>query len=617
VRIASSNLPAEVTREAQLDLDAVAAAARRAGKRLPEVALHLVDLGGALPSGVPAHRLRAAPRTAPPSAFRRRCQWEQRRQAYELIPAGDALWLLGGEAEGVLNGLNEALECLAGVIWAGPDPADTLLGPTRPLPVGPQAPDYPYRLRDGRGPEGVAEEDYLRWLSRARYSGRVYPSDHWAKLSADARAALTGLFAARRLRLVTGYHAMHHFLPESEFAAHPEWFGMRDGVRVRRGPVILPEAPHLNATLPIQPCYANPELVAAITDRMAAQIASSPEIAIFSIWPHDGVNNWCQCPACQATTPFEQMYGLALALAAKTPATLPLELIVYANMNTLPRRPLPRCERVIVMLCPYLRHYRHRVYTPGGPPLSLGTAYPAPDRINPVDDREYGTLFRAWAAAAHQAGAAMGIFEYGGTLWLDETFRTHRQRYLYHPAPALRFAEAGWYNRRGVRYAYLCAVCNCWPDGLHYLAFTRSLWAHREAPDAFAARLYAAIAGHAGPHLQAALAVVARCLDAQTSPLAAVAALRPVLAALPEPWHTRYHLWTRYVELAWASEAAERAGDVPGAIAAERALEAFLQEASPALTTVTQTPYLARYGTAHRARLEARQEQRQNTDYRL
>ena len=83
------------------------------------------------------------------------------------------------------------------------------------------------------------------------------------------------------------------------------------------------------------------------------------------------------------------------------------------------------------LFCPYLRHYYHRIYDAGGPEeLITGNLYPEPDRINPVDDREYGELFRRWSPVWKGCGSTLGIFEYGGN-FPDETRRFDFTRYLY------------------------------------------------------------------------------------------------------------------------------------------------------------------------------------------
>ena len=90
------------------------------------------------------------------------------------------------------------------------------------------------------------------------------------------------------------------------------------------------------------------------------------------------------------------MYNIALALAKRTSPALPIELIAYGNTLTVPGEELPVSNRIVTMLCPSRRPYERRFYELGGPRLGMSTAYPEPDRLNPVDDRDYGKLFRAW-----------------------------------------------------------------------------------------------------------------------------------------------------------------------------------------------------------------------------
>ena len=74
---------------------------------------------------------------------------------------------------------------------------------------------------------------------------------------------------------------------------------------------------------------------------MAELLEQEPSIGFFGVWPHDGVNNWCQCDACQALSPYEHMYRLAVRLQSKVKSPAATELIAYSNMLNLPRQPLP------------------------------------------------------------------------------------------------------------------------------------------------------------------------------------------------------------------------------------------------------------------------------------
>jgi hypothetical protein len=599
------------------DLRAVREAPARR-RPLPAVAVNVVALeSGNPPPGMPGHAVRT-PAGSPPAAFKDRCDWETLRQSFQIVRKGRDLWVIAGGREGAVYGFDEILERLTGVIWAGIKDDELLFGPVRPLSAGVQSPSFPYRIRDGSGPDSASADAFHTWLSRNRYNGRVFSGAHWAAWTPESRQAVLDSFRARGMHLVSGYHAMEYYLPEEEFARHPSWFGMRGGKRVRRAPITLPECPHLNAEVPIQPCYSNPEVAEAITGRMAEQIRNHPEIEIFSLWPHDGINNWCQCPACRKRAPYELMYGLALQLARQTPATLPIELIVYANLLTLPRKKLPASDRIVTQICPYLRHYRRRFYEPGGPRLVMGTLYPGPDRVNPVDDRDYGKLFRAWSRVWKACRTVPGVFEYGGDLWPDETRRTERQRFLHHPPAQLRFDEAQWYRSHGVRYTYFCGIYLSWPDALPQLAMARSLWNAKEPAEPFIARYYQSLAGTKGRGLSAALEAVAARLTAQQPPDLELEALERVLTRMPAgPAPKRISLWAGYVRLAAREDEAYRAGDLPAALEREKAVAAFLESILPELRDVTISHYILRYSKIRQTRLDQWMKAKTAGDYRL
>lgn len=585
---------------------------------MPKSFVYIVALdAGNCPVDMPDHDLKT-PDTTPPISFKARCEWEVQRQSFQLIREGRVTWVIAGGREGALYGFDEMLECLTGVIWAGVRNDQLVFAAPRPLPTGVQSPSFPYRFRDGSGPDGATEVDFNVWLSRNRYNGRVISGKALASFSNERKSSLLATFNSRAMHLVAGYHAMDYYLPESELEAHPEWRGMRDGKRVAKARVTLPECPHLDAELPIQPCYTNPEVMRAIVARMAAQIKQNPEIEIFSIWPHDGVNNWCQCPECLKQTPYEQMYRLALALTKQTPATLPIELIVYANMLTPPAGNLPKCSRIVAQICPYLRPYERRFYEIGGQRLAMGTLYPEPDRVNPVDDRDYGKLFRLWAPIWKECGTVPGVFEYGGLLWPDETFRTERQRFLYHPAVGLRFDEAKWYRDHGVRYTYFCTQYLNWPDACMQLAMARSLWNADEDADKFTARYYAATAGELGRAIRRTLENISASLTAREDPASALTKLESILKWLPpSAVRERYQLWVGYVRLAWMEYSAFLAGDFEAALAHEETVAGYLRDTLPYLIDSANTQSIMRYSEIRQDRLKQRMAGAKGTDYKL
>ncbi len=604
MKIDNHNLDEALFSALKDDLRAVEKA--RARKRsMPGNYVYVVALErGGYPSDLPKHDLKV-PAADPPASFSERCDWEVQRQSFQLIREGQAIWVIAGGREGALYGFDELLECLTGVIWAGVRDDQIVFAAPRPLPTGVQSPSFPYRFRDGSGPDGATESDYHIWLSRNRYNGRVVSGKSWSSFPAPRKSAFLATFRARAMHLVCGYHAMDFYLPESELEAHPEWRGLRDGKRVAKARVTLPESSHLDGEAPIQPCYTNPEVIQSIATRMAAQIRQCPEIEIFSVWPHDGVNNWCQCPACRKQTPYEQMYHLALALAKRTSPTLPIELIAYANMLTVPEAKLPACNRIVTMLCPYLRPYERRIYELGGPRLSMSTAYPKPDRVNPVDDRDYGKLFRAWSPVWKAAETVPGIFEYGGLLWPDETFRTERQRFLYHPPAALRFDEAKWYRDHGVRYFYYCTGFMNWPDASHQLSMARALWNADEEVEPFLDRYYSASCDSLGRAVRLTLEAIEQRLTAREDPARELAKLDKILAWLPTgEIRERYQLWIGYVRLAWMEYQAFLAGKHEEALEHEKTVAGYLPECLVRLLDSANTRGIMSYSETRQARLK-------------
>ncbi len=609
MKIDNHNLDSELLAALQADLKAVERAPARR-RPMPRNYVYIVALElGNCPSDLPKHKLKT-PSSAPPIKFKERCEWELQRQSFQLIRDGQAIWIIAGGREGALYGFDELLECMTGVVWAGVRDDQLIFAGPRKLPEGVQTPSFPYRFRDGSGPDGATEADYHVWLSRNRFNGRVISGAAWDKFPRQRKDSFISTFKARAMHLVSGYHAMEHYLTADDLAAHPEWMGLRDGERVATMKTILPEAPHLNDEVPVQPCYTNPGVIRTITERMAAQVKQNPEIEIFSIWPYDGVNNWCQCPNCSKVTPFEQLYHIALELTKLTPATLPLELIIYANTLTPPRKKLPKCSRIVANLCPYLRPYERRFYEIGGQHLQMSTLYPAPDRINPVDDRDYGKLFRLWAPILKEAGVVTGIFDYGAILWHDETFRTERQRFLYHPSIELRFDEANWYRKNGVSYIYYCSSFVNWPDAAHQLALGRSLWDAELGGDAFLDHYYSAAADSLGGAVRQALAAIDAKLVALENPKAELSRFERILDWLPRSSNReRYQSWVGYVRLAWQEVEAALAERYTEALEHEITVAGYLQNTLFSLVDAADTRAIMRYSEVRQQRLKYLAEQ--------
>jgi len=614
--IAFDNLPQSVRASIDEDLSEVRRLGGPCGIAVPEVTVRLVALQcqGA-PDQLPAHDV-PIPGTDVPISFHDRCDWETQRQSFHIVEDG-GLWVIGGGAKGVLHGFGELLQRLTGVIWGGLTDEDVLFGEARPLPVGVQSPRFAYRCRDG-SPSSGSFENFIKWLSRNKYNAKVFTSRGRAGKSPEEVRKLTDFLNSRCMHQIVGYHCMEFWMPDEQLERDPEWRGLRDGQRVMRAHVTIPDCPNLSSELPIQPCYSNRDAAELIVSRMAEHVNAHPEIEVFSIWPHDGVNNWCQCPDCLKKTPYEQMYDLALQLLPHIPETVPIELIAYSNLLNPPFQPLAYCDRIISMLCPYLRPFHHRIYDEGGPAeLVTGNLYPEPDRINPADEREYGELFRRWGEVWAECGSVPAIFEYGGT-FPDETRREDGPRYLYSPAPQLRHDEARWYAERGVRYFYLCSIYKGWPDPFLELDFAASMWGGEEPVEAFEERYYRALIGDKGPELCSALRALAEKLRAQVDCEDEMGAFENVVEQIsPSPARDRYRLWAEYVKLGRPAREHELAGDYERAAEQETKVQAFFDAHHDELIGHINAPWMRHLSETFEQRFRERLTGESGRDYKL
>ena len=83
---------------------------------------------------------------------------------------------------------------------------------------------------------------------------------------------------------VPAAHSFANFVDAGkDFAAHPEWFPLRNGVRQPRG----------------QLCLSNPELIQRIIAQVKDQFRKNPGLSGASLGPNDG-GGWCECEKCAA-----------------------------------------------------------------------------------------------------------------------------------------------------------------------------------------------------------------------------------------------------------------------------------------------------------------------------
>ena len=130
--------------------------------------------------------------------------------------------------------------------------------------------------------------------------------------------------------------------PEKYFAAHPEWYSLRNGKRT-----------HDRAQL----CLSNPELRDFVVKRVKEWLREEPDAQIVSVTQND-CHGACQCPECQAideaeASPAGSMLSFVNYIAEKIEPEFPhvaVDTFAYQYTRHPPKHIRPR-PNVIVRLC--------------------------------------------------------------------------------------------------------------------------------------------------------------------------------------------------------------------------------------------------------------------------
>ena len=533
--------------------------------------------GGDLPEAAIA----PCPSDTPPVNIADLWEWDRRRQSYIIGGTPVRPVIAGGGAEGAMYGFYAWLRAQGGRRWPYmDDTANPAALPSEPPTGGIVTPAVAWR-----GFEGALArwdppflERLMRWMLRNGWNLLLFNAAQWR--ACPYRETTAQLARQHGIRLVLGAHAVDEFLPETLFATHPEYFGLRDGVRAPYTTTFFPDIPGQVSRLPVQPCYGNPATRRFLAERIAAFIDETPEMTAFSLWPHDGSNNWCECPDCACDTPYRLMHALAREILACTRRPVPIELLSYCNLLTPPTHDLPYEPRVYTLFCPYLRHYRHPLDAPGFPPEQqrLGRGWPEKQPVNPADDREYGRLFDEWRPHWQTCGSGVGVFAYYQLAFADHTGGSDRSRYLYLPDLGMLSHEIGLFHRSGMGAFYDCSwpLPGLWPDARFATVLSRLLWDPGTDAAAVATAFYTETLGAQGTAVQEMLGRLCTALNAPGRPPLPPALLdeaEALLSSVPGPAGTLYGLWLGYVRLADRSWQARRAGDSEAVRTAEEAIQ--------------------------------------------
>ncbi|MEY4804713.1 MAG: hypothetical protein RL331_1232 [Bacteroidota bacterium] len=132
-------------------------------------------------------------------------------------------------------------------------------------------------------------------------------------------------------------HTLHRLLPpEQYFEAHPEYYALRNGVRLKD-----------------QVCLSNPDVLDIVCVNLGNEIAKNPKAKYWSVSQMDNYN-YCQCSACHHTDSLEHsqagtMLRFVNEVAKRFPAQI-ISTLAYQYTRSAPVLTKPEAN-VNIMLC--------------------------------------------------------------------------------------------------------------------------------------------------------------------------------------------------------------------------------------------------------------------------
>lgn len=265
--------------------------------------------------------------------------------------------IVGVDAVGALYGAYELLTRL-GFAWFSPDPSDRAVPDRLNLPFLDLRESPSFVLRGFWATDGRATEEFLLWMARNKlnlWSAEQPNKPFCRKLG---------------VRFTTGGHAIfgRYADPSVYFADHPEWYGMRGGLR----------SDDIRGVVGDNICFANAEVRGHIASRLADDLADGEWrwVDLINVWALDN-GRYCECDECaRLGNPTDQILLLAhdcrkAILDGKAAGRINREVIVsvpaYHESLDPPTRPLPEDfdhGGVVVTFFPIERCYVHAFADP-------------------------------------------------------------------------------------------------------------------------------------------------------------------------------------------------------------------------------------------------------------
>ena len=284
------------------------------------------------------------------------------KEGYRITGKDNALLISGSTPRGVLYGACAFIEEFFGVRWLAPGELYEYVPSTKRLSV----PDS--IARKARPVFSVRGAGFVgcNWNSDVKESWKYLIRNRWQ---------VHGNYRLREKRFCRGFaadydafdavysgggHCLLTLVPDKLFDAHPEYFALVKGKRIRQ----TDKGRHIS-----QPCTSNPEVIALAIKGVTEYFDKSPKGSTYLIGNND-VQTWCECENCQAQdTPEEKKKGyvstrffkfinaVAEGVHKKHPDAK-IQAWGYQNYRFAPKgvKPDPTLR---INLCDHQRCYRH------------------------------------------------------------------------------------------------------------------------------------------------------------------------------------------------------------------------------------------------------------------
>ncbi|OGV59084.1 MAG: hypothetical protein A2X49_13585 [Lentisphaerae bacterium GWF2_52_8] len=416
-----------------------------------------------------------------PGRFAEFCDEIRQSERFRIERQRNTVRCIGGAYPGVLRAFYGVLRNSLGIRWYGLSEKDVYFTRNNVPYREEGVPKIPFRgieccLDEFNTPALL--DKFFRWMARSSWNMLMFNADKLEK-NKEAREFIGKMAPKCGIEVVEGEHVMETLLPPELIREHPEYFGLYGNGRRISGKVQIPEHKK-RYKVHIQPCLSNPDCRRHIATNVANYIERHPNIKIYALWPHDGINNWCRCKNCRSKAPYAMMHELASEVLSKVSRPVYIQLIAYANLLNVPSGKVSQEARIHTLFCPYMRNYKHHFYEPGFPEskLRLGTAYPGNEHVYPQDDREYGILLKRWLAFLKKIDSDFGVFSYYQLAFRDERGLDDRSRYMRQTNPIFLQEEIRELSKNGIKVFIDCSwpFPGLWPDANLNAVYGDILW---------------------------------------------------------------------------------------------------------------------------------------------